>query len=224
MCACVRACAGVAVLTLCRPTTSLWDEGSLAAAVSGAFMFGEKLPGQRYLSGKSFEEWVLRFRDMAAPLRCTNYVLEPSVVHVQSTHAVLRISTSLVDVYISVGTNYHGGGETDRDRRVLQDLDFWQMSVRLEGLRIGDVSLSGTLGRTARPVLGDKGKAVMSGPSAIRGTCRRLQGVWRSGSRLCSRKGILGVVPYSTFRVVDERADSDYPPSFMCTYRWYVTA
>lgn len=70
---------------------------------------------------------------MAAPEWCTKYVSGRSLAVVQSTYAVLKIETSLVDVYI-ISAN-----------------------VGFEDPRIGDNSLSGILGEAARPVLDDTG-------------------------------------------------------------------
>lgn len=134
-----------------------------------AATYEEMIQGHRTLIGESFEAWVLKFRDMAAPDWCAKYVSERGLADVHSTHAVLRIETPLASVRVSVGPNYQSGGEEDPEGRVISDLDFWQMDVGLEGLRVGD-SLSGILGETARPVLDDTGEAVMSGPGAFRGT------------------------------------------------------
>lgn len=63
-----------------------------------------------------------------------------------------------------------GGGELDWDGRVLPDLEFWQMDVGMDGVDIDNLSLSGILGETARPVLDEAGREVMEGFEAFRGT------------------------------------------------------
>ena len=133
-----------------------------------ATTYEEMLQEQRSFIGETFGEWVIKFRDMAAPDWCAKYVMERGLADVQSTHAVLRIETPLAAVRVSVGPNYRGGGEDSWDGRTFSDLDFWQLDVGLEGLHVGN-SLSGILGETTRPSLDNKGKAIMSGPGALRG-------------------------------------------------------
>lgn len=123
------------------------------------------------MSRESFEQWILKHaeKNMAAPDWCAEYISERGLADVQSTHTVLKIASPSVSVRVNVGINHQGGGERDWDGRDLPDLNFWQMNVGLEGLVVGD-SLSGILGKTARPVLDDNGDPIMEGMEAIRGT------------------------------------------------------
>lgn len=161
-----------------------------------AATYEEMLQGQRSLIGETFEQWVLKFRDLSAPDWCAKYVMERGLADVQSTHAVLRIETPLAAVRVSVGPNYWGwggggGGEDSWDGKTLSDLDFWQMDVGLEGLRIGR-SLSGILGETLRPSLDGKGKAIKSGPGALRGVVEdyRVSGALGVEFALGDRRGL----------------------------------
>ena len=136
-----------------------------------ARMYEEMLEGTRELAGEEqFEDWILRFDDMAAPNWCQQYIAEHELADVQSIHAVFKIVTSSVTVRLNVGANYQGGGDLDWDGRVLPDLEFWQMDVGLHGLSLENESLSGILGETARPVLDKDGREVMEGYEAFRGT------------------------------------------------------
>ena len=136
-----------------------------------ARMYDEMLQGTRELANEEvFEDWVLRFSDMAAPGWCRKYIDQHDLADLQSMHAVLKIVTPAVTLRLNVGTNYQGGGDTDWDGRVLPDLEFWQMDVGLHGLSLENESLSGILGETARPVLDKDGREVMEGYEAFRGT------------------------------------------------------
>ena len=131
----------------------------------------EMLQGKRVLSlGERFEDWILRFDHMAAPDWCREYIAKHGLDHVQSNHAVFKIVTPSATVRLNVGTNYQGNGELDWDGRVLPDMEFWQMDVGLDGLSLESQSLSGILGETARPVLGEDGLPIMEGYEAFRGT------------------------------------------------------
>lgn len=135
-----------------------------------ARMHDEMLQSTRALTTEElFEDWILRFDDMAAPEWCARYIDEHNLADLQSIHAVFKLVTSTVTVRLNVGTNYQGGGELDWDGRVLPDLEFWQMDVGLDGLSLDNESLSGILGETARPVLDEDGVEVMEGPEAYRG-------------------------------------------------------
>lgn len=123
---------------------------------------------ERSLVGETFEEWVLKFRDMGAADWCAKYVTERALADVQSTHTMLRIETPLATVRVTVGPNYRGSGENNWNGQTLSDLDVWQMGIGIEGLRIGD-SLSGILGETSRPCLDKRGRVITSGPGALRG-------------------------------------------------------
>lgn len=137
-----------------------------------ARMYEEMLQGRRQLSNESFEDWVLRFKDMAAPEWCAKYVAEKGLADVQSTHALFKITTPDVVVRLNVGVDRQGADGTERhwDGRPLPELDFWQMDVGLDGLDIGNPELSGILGETARPVLGKDGHEIMEGQDAVRGS------------------------------------------------------
>ena len=136
-----------------------------------ARLYDEMLKGTRTLADKEkFEDWILRFDDMAAPQWCTQYIEQHDLANLQSIHAVFKIVTPAVTVRLNVGTNYQDGGELDWDGRVLPDLEFWQMDVGLHGLSLENESLSGTLGETARPVLDEDGREIMEGYEALRGT------------------------------------------------------
>ena len=134
-----------------------------------ARMYDEMLQGTRNLAtDEPFEDWTLRFNDMAAPNWCKRYIEQHDLADLQSIHSVFKIVTSAVTVRLNVGTNYQGNGELDWDGRVLPDLEFWQM--KLHGLLIENESLTGILGETARPVLDKAGREVMEGYEALRGT------------------------------------------------------
>ena len=136
-----------------------------------ARLYDEMLKGTRALADEEqFEDWILRFDDMAAPQWCTQYIEQHDLADLQSIHAVFKIVTPAVTVRLNVGTNYQDGGELDWDGRVLPDLEFWQMDVGLHGLSLENESLSGTLGETARPVLDEDGREIMEGYEALRGT------------------------------------------------------
>ena len=136
-----------------------------------ARMYDEMIQGTRELAmEEQFEDWILRFEDMAAPTWCAKYVDQHDLADLQSIHAVFKIVTSSVVVRLNVGLNFQGEGELDSDGRVLPDLEFWQMDVGLDGLSLGHESLSGILGETARPVLDGDGREVMEGFEAFRGT------------------------------------------------------
>ena len=136
-----------------------------------ARLYDEMLKGTRTLADKEkFEDWILRFDDMAAPQWCTQYIEQHDLANLQSIHAVFKIVTPAVTVRLNVGTNYQDGGDLDWDGRVLPDLEFWQMDVGLHGLSLENESLSGTLGETARPVLDEDGREIMEGYEALRGT------------------------------------------------------
>ena len=136
-----------------------------------ARLYDEMLKGTRTLADKEkFEDWILRFDDMAAPQWCTQYIEQHDLANLQSIHAVFKIVTPAVTVRLNVGTNYQDGGDLDWDGRVLPDLEFWQMDVGLHGLSLENESLSGILGETARPVLDEDGREIMEGYEAFRGT------------------------------------------------------
>ena len=138
---------------------------------SWARMYDEMLQGTRELAPmETFEDWILRFDDMAAPTWCRHYIEQHDLADLQSIHAVFKIVTPTVTVRLNVGTNYQGGGDLDWEDRVLPDLEFWQMDVGLHGLSLENESLSGILGETARPVLDKDGREVMEGYEAFRGT------------------------------------------------------
>lgn len=118
--------------------------------------------------GQSFEAWVASSRSLAAPEWCAKYISERGLAQVQSQFATFRIQTDTAIVRLNVGVNYQGGGEMDWDGRVLPDLEFWQMDVGLANLYIGE-GLTGILGETSRPVLGEDGGEIMEGPRVIRG-------------------------------------------------------
>ena len=135
-----------------------------------ARMCGEMLQGTRQLTpAEQFEDWILRFNDMAAPAWCTQYIERNNLAELQSVHAIFEIVTSTATVRLNVGTNYQGGGDVHWDGRILPDLEFWQMDVGVNGLSPEKESLSGLLGETARPVLDEDGRGVMEGPKAFRG-------------------------------------------------------
>ena len=133
-----------------------------------ATTYGETAQGQKAFAGEAFEQWVLMFRDTGRPDWCAKYIAERDLADVQSTHALLRIETPLITVRVGFGPDYRGGGVDRRDGRPLWNLDFWQMDVGLEGLRVGN-TLSGALGETARTSPDSKGRVMMSRPDAIRG-------------------------------------------------------
>lgn len=137
-----------------------------------ARMYEEMLQGRRRLADETFEEWVLRQKEMAAPDWCAKYISERGLDRVRSKHAVFRISTdSSVVIRLNVGVNQQGGGEVDWDGTFLPDLDFWQMDVGFEGLSIEHPeALSGILGETARAVLDGDGHELMEGEEVFPGT------------------------------------------------------
>ncbi|CAN0326062.1 unnamed protein product, partial [Ectocarpus fasciculatus] len=124
---------------------------------------------RRRASEETFEEWILSFNHMSDHAWCTQYIAEKSLLDVQSAHAIYQIVTPEVVVRLNVGIGHEGGGE-DWDGRELPELDVWQMDVGLAGLNIDNEALTGILGETARPVIGEDGKAVMKGRDAYRGT------------------------------------------------------
>ena len=134
-----------------------------------AQMYAEMLEGRRELKTESFEEWILQFDQMAAPDWCAKYIAEKDLSVVMSNHAILKIMTATIDVRLNAGFGYQSHGELDWDGRVLPDLTFWQMDVGLDGLDVGNPNLTGILGETARPVVGEDGQHVMEGDGAIRG-------------------------------------------------------
>lgn len=170
---------------LVRPTIDAQLDGSIMLSASNlpaecrqfggdvvwAKIFNEMRKGARRIQAKeSFEEWVLRFDNMAAPGWCTKYISEHSLTDVQSTHAIFRIATpSGMTVRLNAGVNHQGDGELSWDGRVLPDLEFWQMDIGFEGLSLGE-TLWGLLGETARPVVDKLGHEVMEGLGALRGT------------------------------------------------------
>lgn len=133
-------------------------------------MYEEMVAGLRELAVESFEEWILRFKHMAAPEWCAKYIQEQGLAVVQSDHAIFRIDTLAVTIRLIAGINKQGQGEMDWDGRILPDLDFWQMDIGFEGLSVDHNTLSGILGETARPVVDDNGHDVMKGLGAMRGT------------------------------------------------------
>lgn len=142
-----------------------------------ARMHDETLQDTRRLNpDQQFEDWILRFGEMAAPGLYSQYIQEHELADLQSTHAVFKIATPAVTVRLNVGTNSQGGGDLDGDGRILPDLEFWQMKVGLHGLSVEHESLSGMLGETARPVLDDDGREVMQGYGAFRGTVQDYRG------------------------------------------------
>ena len=136
-----------------------------------ARMYAEMLLGRRQLRSESFEDWVLSFDQMAAPGWCAKYIAEHGLSEVQSIHAILKIMTPTgVDVRLNAGLGYQTYGELNWDGRVLPEMEFWQMDVGLDGLAIDNPRLSGILGETARPVVGDDGHEVLEGEGAFRGS------------------------------------------------------
>ena len=136
-------------------------------------MYDEMLEGIRQLSFEErFEDWILRFDDMAAPQWCAQYIDQHDLADLQSIHAVFKIVTSSVTVRLNVGLNSQGDGELDWDGRVLPGLEFWLMDVGPDGWSLDHQLLSGILGETARPVLDEDGREVMEGFEAFRGTAQ----------------------------------------------------
>ena len=135
-----------------------------------ARMYAEMLDGGRQLAVETFEDWVLSFDQMAAPDWCAKYVSEHGLAEVQSIHAIFKIMTPTVDLRLNAGLDYQQAGEINWDGRVLPDLEFWQMDVGFDGLAIDNPNLTGMLGETARPVVGESGNEVMDGYDAFRGS------------------------------------------------------
>lgn len=133
-----------------------------------ARMYEEMMEGRRRLKSESFEEWVLRFDEVAAPEWCAKYINERGLSQVQSLHSIFQIETGSLTVRLNAGVNQQGDGEVDKNGREVPDLEFWQMDVGFEGL---DASryMTGVLGETARPVVNIWGDVVMEGMDAIRG-------------------------------------------------------
>lgn len=131
--------------------------------------FEEMMAPDRHLFTETFEEWVLRFNDMAAPEWCAKFIEEQVLADVQSKHAIFRVELPNTVVRLNVGLNQQGGGEVDGTGRVLPELEFWQMDVGFEGLVLSH-KLSGILGETTRPVVDHNGREIMKGTGAIRGT------------------------------------------------------
>eukprot|EP00903_Cladosiphon_okamuranus_P011803 g11091.t1 len=116
-----------------------------------AHMYQEMLEGRRVLlAEESLEDWILRYDHMAAPGWCVKYIVENDLADLQSTHAIVRIETTIVTLRLNAGVNFLGDGEVDWDGSVLPDLEFWQMDVGLDGLDVDNPALSGLLGETAR--------------------------------------------------------------------------
>ena len=135
-----------------------------------ARMYAEMLEGGRALAVETFEDWVMSFDQMAAPDWCAKYIDEHGLAKLQSSHAIMKIMTTTVDVRLNVGFGYQIEGEINWDGRVLPGLEFWQMDIGLDGLAVDNPHLTGMLGETARPVVDENGSEVMEGYSAIRGT------------------------------------------------------
>ncbi|CAN0084804.1 unnamed protein product [Ectocarpus sp. 8 AP-2014] len=136
-----------------------------------AHMYEDMMLGRRQLrDGESLEEWILRYDSMAAPGWCAKFIAENDLADLQSNHAIFKIETPTVTVRLNAGVNYQGNGELNGDRRVLPDLEFWQMDVGMEGLDVDNPALSGLTGETARPVYDENGKPIMEGFDAFRGT------------------------------------------------------
>lgn len=135
-----------------------------------ARMYAEMLQGGRELSNETFEEWVLGFDHMAAPGWCAKYITQHGLDDVLSAHTVFKIVTPTVDVRVISGFGYQPSGGVSWDGRALPYIDFWQMDVGLTGLNLENELLSGILGETARPVLGDDGREIMEGYDAFRGS------------------------------------------------------
>ena len=134
-------------------------------------MYDELLQGTRDLATEEpFEDWILRFDDMAAPNWCKIHIEQHDLADLQSIHSVFEIVTFAATIRLNVGTNYQGSGDLDWNGRVLPDLEFWQMDVGLHGLSIENESLSGLLGETARRVLDEGGREVMEGYETFHGT------------------------------------------------------
>lgn len=131
-------------------------------------IFEEMSAGRRHLNEETFEEWVLRFDQVAAPEWCAKYITERGLTEVQSVHSIFRIETPLIAVRLNAGVNQQSQGEVDAHGRELPDLEFWQMDVGFEGLDSSRF-MTGVLGETARPVKDMWGKDVMEGAAAMRG-------------------------------------------------------
>lgn len=116
------------------------------------------------------EDWVLTSGRTAAPDWCAKYITERGLSHVQSNHALVRITTPAIVVRVSTGVNQQGDGDQDFDGAALPDLEVWQMGVGFEGLDVEHPLLTGILGETARPVVDDLGRPYMEGEAALRGT------------------------------------------------------
>ena len=119
---------------------------------SWARMYDEMLQGTRELAIEElFEDWILRFDDMAAPKWCAEYIVQHDLAEWQSIHAVLKIVTPTVTVCLKTGTNSQEEGELDWDGRVVPDLEFWQMDLGMDGLSLDHESLSGNLNEKPAP-------------------------------------------------------------------------
>lgn len=135
-----------------------------------ARMHEEFVLGRRTLLPETFEDWLLKFSNQAAPDWCYKFLAENGLADVQSNHAVFKIATPTVTIRLDAGVDHQGDGDLDFDGTVLPDLDFWQMDIGFAGLELNHESLSGILGETARPVLDTSGQEVMHGNDALRGT------------------------------------------------------
>lgn len=134
-----------------------------------AKQYEDMMSQSRELTTDSFEGWILKSVNMAAPDWCAKFMSEQHIHEVKSSHSIFKVDTTSMTVRVNAGINHQGDGEVDWDGRVLPDLDFWQMDVGLEGLQITD-TISGILGETARPMYDAKGNVVMEGLEAMRGT------------------------------------------------------
>lgn len=135
-----------------------------------AQMYAEMLHGGRELQAETFEDWVLRFDQMAAHGWCARYIAQHGLAAVQSAHSVFKIMSSKITLRLNTGFGYQVEGEKTSDGRDLPGLDFWQMDVGLQGLDINNEHLSGILGETARVLVDENGVEIMEGFDAFRGS------------------------------------------------------
>lgn len=81
-----------------------------------AQMYAEMLEERRTPREKSFEEWILKSGHIAARDWCAKYISKRDLCHVQSSHAVLKVTTSFIDILINASVNHQGSGDVDYDR------------------------------------------------------------------------------------------------------------
>ena len=124
---------------------------------------------RQLLASWGFDEWMLSFKNMVSPEYCSLFVANRELSRVQSDQTLARIITPSVVVRLAVGINQRHAGKTDRFGRDLPEVNFWQMSVGVDGISLQHEAMSGLLGETVHVVVDAEGENVMAGVGAIPG-------------------------------------------------------